>query len=425
VKPATLVGATQVVPIANSTCGSASGDAPVPICSGETATVKVKVRAANTAVIPNRQVRFDVVFGAYQFVTDANGANPTSSVTLVTDQNGAANALIKAADGINSQAAVIRVTDLVSGNRVDTAFTIVQKINGTAVLSVVPGGGYKGKGFYKGECGGTSGDFLIYGGRPPYTVRSSLPNSIRLSVNGVTGSPVIVAAAGGRFTASSVFFTQCSGYKGEIVITDSSGLNFSVTYEEEAGTEELPAPPPPNALVVSPSTVNTTCPLGRAVNFSVIGGTAPYTLRTNRPTDTEVTGNTVTVTTAGGLAPGVTINVEVTDSASATATATIVCGTPLAALSLDPPAPAPALAAGHCNPPVGGWLLAVGGGLGPAPVPPLSASASPAAKVNSAISGSDVVVTTDTPTSLVSGDLVTVTVSDGAGRSGTRTFSCP
>jgi hypothetical protein len=332
VKPATLVGSTQIVPLSNSTCGAAaaSGAAatgPTGVCSGETATAKVTVRAANTSVIPNRQVRFDVVYGNFQFVTDANGANPSNTVTLVTDQNGTANALIKTADGIVSQAAVIRVTDLVTGNRVDTAFTIVQKINGSAVLSVVPSAGYVGKAFFKGDCGGTAGDFLVYGGRPPYTVRSSLPNSVRLSVNGVFSDPVIVPNAGGRFRASTVFFSGCGGYKAQIVVTDAAGLNFEVTYEEQEGSEPLPTAPDPTALVVSPKTVTfSTCPLNRAVTFSIVGGTAPYTVRTDRPADTSVTGSTVTITAPGGLIlPNEVVNVEVTDSKSNQVTAKITC----------------------------------------------------------------------------------------------------
>jgi hypothetical protein len=331
VKPATLVGSTEIVPLSNSTCGAASAgtpgaasSGPTGVCTGETATVKVTVRAANTSVIPNRQVRFDVVYGSYQFVTDANGANPSNTVTLVTDQNGIANALIKTSDGVPSQAAVIRVTDLVTGNRVDTAFTIVQKINGTAVLSVVPGEGYVGKAFYKGDCGGTSGDFLVYGGRPPYTVRSSLPNAVRLSVGGVFSDPVIVQSAGGRFRASTVFFSGCSGYKASIIVTDSSGLNFEVTYEEQTGDEELPAAPSPTTLRVTPSTVNlSSCPAGRSVTFTIIGGVSPYTLRTDRPGDATVAGGIVTVTTPGGYVG--TINVEVIDSQSNKAEAKINC----------------------------------------------------------------------------------------------------
>jgi hypothetical protein len=341
VKPATLVGSTEIVPLANSTCGAAAGggggtppttpaasSGPTAVCTGETATAKVTVRAANTSVIPNRQVRFDVVFGNFQFVTDANGTNPSNTVTLVTDQNGVASALIKTADAVPSQAAAIRVTDLVTGNRVDTTFTIVQKINGAAVMSVVPGG-YTGKAFFKGECGGTSGDFLIYGGRPPYTARSSLPNAIRLSVGGIVADPVTVVNAGGSFRASTTL-AACAGYKGSIVVTDSAGFSVTVTYEEQEGSEERPAPPPPTTLVISPKTVTLNCTPSRTVSFSVVGGVGPFVLRTGRPAATSVSGTTVTLSPGTAAAPealvsGDVVNVEVTDSRSNQVTATITC----------------------------------------------------------------------------------------------------
>jgi hypothetical protein len=317
VKPATLVNAVEIVPLANSAC---SGSGPTPVCTGDTATVKVTVRSANTSVIPNRQVRFDVVYGAFQFVTDASGANASSTVTLTTDQNGVANALIKTADGVASQAAVIRATDLVTGNRVDTAFTIVQQIAGEDVLSVVPGS-YSSKAFFKGECGGTSGDFLVYGGRPPYTARSSLPTRVRLSVNGFIGDPVTIANSGGSFRASTAS-DACVGYEAAIVVTDSAGRNVTVTYKEEEGSN---TPTPPVGLVISPENVRIVCSTGRAVNFLIAGGTPPYVLRTNRPAETSVSGNVVTITAVATLPATTEIDVQVTDAAAVQKTTKITC----------------------------------------------------------------------------------------------------
>jgi hypothetical protein len=319
VKPATLVNQVSVTPVSNTRCGGLDNPLPgqtpsnrTPICSGETATVSAIIRTANSAVIPNRQVRFDVVFGAFRFVTDASGANATTSVTAITDQNGRVTTLIKAQEGVVSQAAVLRATDLVTGNRVDTAFTIVQQINGQSILSVVPGG-YTGKSFYKGECGGTSGDFLVYGGRPPYTARSSLPNTVLLSVDTFIGDPVTIRNAGGSFRASTRL-DSCVGYEAAIVVTDADGRNVTVTYKEEEGANERPAPPPPATLRISPSEVTfNSCAIGRSVTYSILGGVAPYTLRTDRPADSVVNGTTVSVN-AGFV--GV-INLELTDSSTA------------------------------------------------------------------------------------------------------------
>jgi hypothetical protein len=332
VKPATLVGAVTIEPVSNSTCGGAAAatpgaaSGPTGICSGETATAKVTVRNANTSVIPNRQVRFDVVYGDFRFVTDANGANPSTTVTLVTDQNGVANALMKTGESAVSQAALVRVTDLITGNRVDQTFTIVQKINGAAVLSVVPGG-YTGKAFFKGECGGTSGDFLVYGGRPPYTARSSLP-AVRLSVGGIAADPIVIAMSGGRFTASTAS-AACVGYEAAIVVTDADGRNVTVTYKEEEGENEIPPPPAPTALVVTPSDVTLNgCTTGRSVTYTIVGGTAPFVITTDRPAapgtppGPGATVSNTTVTIRGYVGP---VNVEVVDSKSVKVTAKITC----------------------------------------------------------------------------------------------------
>jgi hypothetical protein len=328
VKPATLVNQVSVTPISNTVCGGLDNPVPpetpsnrTPICSGETATVSALVRSANTVPIPNRQVRFDVIFGAFKFVTDANGANASTTVTVVTDQNGRATTLIKADDGVTSQAAVIRATDLVTGSRVDTAFTIVQQISGEDVLSVVPGR-YTSKAFFKGTCGGTSGDFLVYGGRPPYTARSSLPNAVRLSIDGVISDPVTVLNTGGSFRASTQA-AACVGYEAAIVVTDATGRAVTVSYREEEGTNDVPTPPAPTTLVISPPGAQINCANGRTISFTITGGTGPYTITTDRPDVTSVTGTILTITGVGGITGQVIF--QVTDARSNRAAATVTC----------------------------------------------------------------------------------------------------
>ncbi len=340
VKPATLVNALTIVPIANSACsvqaaaGATTGEgslslSPVPICSGDTATANVTVRNANTSVVPNRQVRFDVVFGSFQFVSDVNGSNPSNSVTLISDQNGEANVLFRVVSNSPSQAALIRATDLVTGNRVDTAFTIVGVGTSGTRLTVQPPS-FAGSGRFVGECGGSSGGFLIYGGRPPYTVRSSLPDVV-LSVGGVSGDPVTVLQSGGSFRASIAFTAGCpaNGYAATILITDAAGATLVLPYTESPGTTPLPTAPPPTALVIRPSNPSVICSLNRAVSFVIVGGTGPFAVRTDRPADVSVEqfggSATVTVTAPGGLPAGTNILVEVVDSGSRTVNATIRC----------------------------------------------------------------------------------------------------
>jgi hypothetical protein len=274
VKPSPLLGELSVTQTTNSTCAGASSNLvdKAAICSGESGVASITIRSAATSVLPNRQIRFDVVQGAYNFLVDQNGTVAAKTITIVTDQNGKADAVIRIDAGVPSQSALIRATDVVSGNRVDSAFSIVQAINGSAILSVFPSA-YTAAGKYKGECPGTSGDYLVYGGTPPYSVRSSLPNAVPLSVGGVTADPVIVPRSGASFTASSFPSSSCGDYSSVIVITDAAGRNASVTYNITAGTEDRPALP---ALSISPATVTFTATSGncntRSAKFNVVGG---------------------------------------------------------------------------------------------------------------------------------------------------------
>ncbi len=326
VSPGTVLNAVQVTPLANTACGSASPPAPVPVCSGDTASISTLVRNAGVTPVAGRQVRFDVVQGAFAFSLNAAGTSTAPSTTAITDQNGIANAVIKVAEGVTSQVAIVRATDTITGNRVDTVFTIVQQINGQAILSVVPDG-YVGQAFYKGECGGTSGDFLVYGGQPPYTVRSSLPNAVQLSYNGVVADPVIVPRSGDRFRASTQFQTGCTGYKASIVITDANGRNFTVTYEEKEGTNDRPTPPAPATLTLTPGSVTLVATGGncggRSVVFTATGGTPGYTFSSSEPLRGSMSGSTLSTTPL--FTPGNTITVSVLDSTGKIASSTVTC----------------------------------------------------------------------------------------------------
>ena len=77
------------------------------ICSGESGVASITVRSANTSVLPNRQIRFDVVQGAFSFVVDQAGTVTAKTITVITDQNGKADAVIRMDPGVASQAALI------------------------------------------------------------------------------------------------------------------------------------------------------------------------------------------------------------------------------------------------------------------------------------------------------------------------------
>src|SRR2546422_907538 len=117
---------------ASAACGANA------ICSGQTATAKVTVTGLGGVGIPNRQVRFDVVSGAFAIQSN-DPANPlVSTLTVVSDQFGVAQVIIQANANAPTQPALLRATELTTGNQQTAQFTIVQTINGAAVLSVVP-----------------------------------------------------------------------------------------------------------------------------------------------------------------------------------------------------------------------------------------------------------------------------------------------
>ncbi|MCS6997039.1 MAG: hypothetical protein NZ533_08835 [Casimicrobiaceae bacterium] len=329
VNPGSVLAPITITPLVGSQCGTASAGAPTPVCSGDTANISTIVRNAGVTPVPGRLVRFEVVQGAFAFLLP-NGTTATS-VTTTTDATGQATAVLRAVAGAASQVALVRAVDTVTNNRVETAFTIVQQIDGRPVLSVVPSG-YAAQGFFTGECGGTAGDFLIYGGTPPYTAQSTLPNLVRLSYRGVTSEAVTVPVSGDRFTASTSFSSSCVGYKATIVVLDATGRKVEVTYEEKAGTNARPTPPAPDALVIVPGSVTLAAAGncgGRSLQFRAAGGTPPYvSFSSSEPallSPASVAGNPVTFTTSTAFTPGNSVTVSVLDSAGKIASATVSC----------------------------------------------------------------------------------------------------
>lgn len=343
VKPSPLIGALTITPTTNTTCAGASASVvnQAAICSSESGVVSVTLRSNATSVLANRQVRFDVIQGAYNFVIDQAGTVLAKTVTILTDQNGKADAVIRMDAGAPSQAALIRATDTTSGNRVDSSFTIVQAINGTAVLSVVPKE-WIATGFFAAECPGGSGDYIIYGGRAPYTITNNLPNAFTLSSGGVSSSTsVTVAQSGGRFTASHVYSQNCVGYDATFVITDASGLATTAAYSVKPGsaartaTTIAPTAVTLNAVgkvaaVVGPPAVAAnpgTC-ANRTVNFAGATGVGPLTWSLSVPPSVATLSSFisgVTVTTGPGFLGGEIITVIAIDSANKLSTATISC----------------------------------------------------------------------------------------------------
>ena len=268
VKASPLFGALSITPTSNTTCAGATASVlnKAAICSGESGLASITVRSTNTAVLPNRQVRFDVVQGNYNFLINQAGTVVAKTYTLTTDQNGKADVVIRTDPGVPSGAALIRVTDLTSGNRVDSAFTIVQSTNGTSTLSVVPPS-YSGGGGFTQQCVSVSGDYVVYGGTAPYTVTNGLPNSGTLTSGTSTGQVIVVTSQGGifRFTSNAVA-DGCGGFTAPLTIADATGRITTVNFTVIAGTTaRAPA-------VISPATVSFAANQGGSAAVAAIVG---------------------------------------------------------------------------------------------------------------------------------------------------------
>lgn len=263
VKAAPIFNTLSIKP--NSTaCGSNA------ICSGQEGTASVTVTGPGGAGIPNRQVRFDVVTGDYAIESN-NPAQPlVSTLTVVSDSLGVAQVIIQATPSAFTQPALLRATELTTGNQVTAQFTIVQTINGTALV-VVPGTATI-TGPDNATCSsGFRIDYFIYGGTPPYVISSTFPNAVTLLNQ-------IVGAAGLAFTAitngtcvNPLVFT----------IQDARGLQTTASLLNLPGTVAPPTPPtpPPTAIDVQPSNQQVALPCdGVSVSVLVQGGIAPYNI---------------------------------------------------------------------------------------------------------------------------------------------------
>lgn len=289
VRPAPLLNTLTITPTPASPgvgCGSA-------VCAGQTATVTVLVRNLAGAGIQGRAVRFENVQGNYQFLTNGPGLPETlaNSITVTTGQDGLAVVRLKADVNAPTQVALIRATELTTGNVLNSSFVIAQFTDGTGTLSAVPGT-WTITGPNSSSCSANIPvTYYIFGGTPPYRIQSTLPNLANIV-------PTLVQTNGGGFTAV-VTGTVCTTDAGAaITITDATGRTISVTLINKVGTgnpitnfdaiEMVPGDmPPPVGFVLG---------CGQSITEQIFGGTI-------RSADGTITTPAFVVSTA---TPGVT-----------------------------------------------------------------------------------------------------------------------
>ncbi len=208
----------------------------------------VTVTGPGGVPVPGRQVRFDVVDGDFAIQSNNPGAPLVPTLTVVSDGNGVATVFIQANLGAPTQPATIRATELTTGNQVNGQFTIVQQ----TALSVLPPDATITAPDNTGCINGFSVVYTVFGGTPPYSASSSIPNGVTI-LNGVN------IPYGGAFTALT---TGLCVNPATIVIVDATGQTTTATLHNLLGPVP-PAPPPAPVMVdITPGSYTTRIGIG-------------------------------------------------------------------------------------------------------------------------------------------------------------------
>jgi hypothetical protein len=202
------------------------------ICAGQFGTVTVTL-TQNGAPARGRTVRFTAEQGAYQFVTNVVNNTLSPTIDATTDETGTATAIIRGNVGATLQVALIRATDILTSAYRLGNFVIRQTTLTGTDFTTVPNS-WAVTGAVKNKCPPGVVDYIIFGGTPPYSIRSTISD--------VTVSPPVTTIDNpNRFTAS--FFGQdCgdAGYAPVFTITDATGRTITSNLTVKPGTADGP-----------------------------------------------------------------------------------------------------------------------------------------------------------------------------------------
>lgn len=262
------------------------------VCAGQSGTASLTV-SQNGVPARGRSIRFDVIQGDFRFPIDVSQSLFSVSVTITSDESGRASTVLRADAGALPQIATIRATDTATGAFRTATFFIKQSTVGGGQFVTVPPQ-WTVTGSFAGTCPSGSVDFLIFGGTPPYDIRSSAPfiasaNPARTTVENPSRFTVSFPPPFSAPTCGVVTFT----------ITDATGLSIQSSLTIAEGTGIRPTP----VINLSPDTVNLACAQSAQVTVSVTDpGTPPPAVTASVGTGTSsATALTATVGTSGGV----------------------------------------------------------------------------------------------------------------------------
>ncbi|HEV8501018.1 MAG TPA: hypothetical protein VGR63_05535 [Casimicrobiaceae bacterium] len=262
VSPAVLFPSGLTITASQGTCGSGA------ICTGETGTARVQGTGIAGAALAGRQIRFDVVYGAFGLLSTNPAAPLVQTLTVTTDNAGVAQVGIQALVDVTTQPAQLRATDIATGQALIGNFTIVRNQDGSQFITVIPDTATITGGTPPACSSGAVVDYRIYGGTPPYRVTSSFPGAVNI-LNST------VAVSGGFFEVRT---------NGTCVnpltfsILDSAGKQTTATLVNTPASGSTGGGGS-SPLVVTPISQgdNTTSCAG-TFTVSISGGTPPYNI---------------------------------------------------------------------------------------------------------------------------------------------------
>ena len=300
-----------------SNCPAGAPGTASAACAGGTTAIRMQA-VFNGNLYGDQQFRLEVVRGNFSLRNPVTG-QVSNSITVTSDHSGTVLGLIEVPANVVTQVAVIRVIHIPTGVYADQVFVINgTPLPGTEPLTAIPST-FTFTGALTTECGTGFGDFLVFGGQPPFTATSTNPT--------VLVTPTTSNTNPGRFTVAASNPTICvTG--ATVIVTDSIGQRVTVTVDTKPGSGTPPAPVP---ITVSPSSITLTC--GTSGSISVVGGTGTLSVNSSHPRVTALlSGNTITITRLAGDGATIytsTATISVTDGSSITpATVTVPANCP-------------------------------------------------------------------------------------------------
>ncbi len=244
-------------------CGSS-------VCSGGTATITT-TSSRNGVVQRDKAVKFDVVSGDFQFVTPGTNVL-ANSITVQTDQQGVATAVIRASVAAQTQTGIFQATFVETGQFRRGNIPIQQIVNSTQIV-IIPSV-ITWQGAYNTGCvsGGLSTHY-IFGGLPPYSITTTSPQAVSfVTINpkitpnpappptNLTDFTVETKEGGGvRVTVTGNICTA-SGAGTIMIVRDANGGVATFTVNNQVGTTAPPNTTPPPVVTLDPPTLNPSNP---------------------------------------------------------------------------------------------------------------------------------------------------------------------